>query len=783
MLGASSLTRYLNVQIDELIKTFLAGVCNETTLTPDCVEAHLPIALTDRIKTKAFGKELVSLSFTYRERRQFDRLRASLFVGTVLLGKKFLTGVERRGLLLPDRSLGPEFKQFLSQFEAELRDATDANLALLKQRLSTYLALYDFYDVLMPAQSAGATILENRPRIAIKSALALTHLYFLQQKLSFRLGIDLDEFFNEFQSPEDMASVVSMLVAAANENSVLDAFDFGPPFGAEIISDEIRSLMRYGIDSYVQHETTKLISLFGYGLVKSTKTLFQLRPPTREFEYAVRLGLIRGELGASNISVLISQEPVPVTSIFAAANLLVDAWAGHLSQLVDVGTPFERIRLKFPVAPKVYNEIIDATFLEDLEYRYQLSLDALLPMDHADEVQITKHLNLQTFHRMWQLLRLIGLVHVIVLTQHAESNPRAVLNSLVSVSTEEALVSLIKNMGFTEAQVVDFFDLVSADVRDLGYFDLQYRPILKIAQNILRLEGKLVETPPEIISVSGLILLSNILRNLQTSNQIRFKANAEAFVEIVARMIKTKFPKVTTNQRLQLGQKVTDVDIAILQDAVLYLIECKHSVPGAAVHEMRDMWEDIERGSEQLKLAEEILTDSSKRQSYLAGWFPGTRQADTLNLRIQPCILCSHREFSGLDYEGIPIRDFSSLSLLFGDGLVGMGTMSRNGKVTMYRHRIVGENGPTQLDLDDYLSVKSKYFAIWRPFMQTVTTHRTLAEGNITLETETFKFEMDLDQWLRHLDILGFARQPIEKHDVNLRAIFERGSDSDGESH
>lgn len=81
---------------------------------------------------------MVSLSFTYRERRQFDRLRASLFVGMVLLGKKFLTRGERQGLLLPDRNLRPEFKQFLSQIEAALRDVTDADLRLLKERLNTY---------------------------------------------------------------------------------------------------------------------------------------------------------------------------------------------------------------------------------------------------------------------------------------------------------------------------------------------------------------------------------------------------------------------------------------------------------------------------------------------------------------------------------------------------------------------------------------------------------------------------------------------------------------------
>jgi hypothetical protein len=259
------------MRIDEVLETFLAGICNETTLARERVEAQLPFALRDRIKTKAFLKESVSLSFTYRERRQFDRLRASLFVGTVLLGKKFVTRVERRGVLLPDQLLRPEFKQFLSQFEVELTDAADADLTLLKERLSTYVALYDFCNSLMPAQSAGATILQQRPRIAIKSALALTHLYFLQEKLGFRFGNDLIEFFKQFQSPEDMASVVSMLVAIANENSSLDAFDFGPPFGAEIISDDIRTVMRYGTDSYIQHETAKLISLFGYSLVKSTQ--------------------------------------------------------------------------------------------------------------------------------------------------------------------------------------------------------------------------------------------------------------------------------------------------------------------------------------------------------------------------------------------------------------------------------------------------------------------------------------------------------------------------------
>ena len=138
----------------------------------------------------------------------------------------------------------------------------------------------------------------------------------------------------------------------------------------------------------------------------------------------------------------------------------------------------------------------------------------------------------------------------------------------------------------------------------------------------------------------GLVLLSNILRNLQTSNQLRFRANADVFVETVAGMLRTKFAKVTENRRLKLDQKVTDVDVVLYEGSTLYLIECKHSVPEASTHEMRGIWEDIERASEQLVLATTILSEPEKRESYFAGWFPGTKVSDTAGVRIQPCILC-----------------------------------------------------------------------------------------------------------------------------------------------
>jgi hypothetical protein len=460
-----------------------------------------------------------------------------------------------------------------------------------------------------------------------------------------------------------------------------------------------------------------------------------------------------------------NQELPPSASIIFAARMFVDAVGEQIGRVV--ADPFERIPLNIPIMPKVYKEMIGMTFVEDIQYQEILSQDFLIPLAlEAEEFQLTEHLNVGTFYKIWQFFRLMAAIDVLVLWRYAEANPQAVLNSLVRVYKEEEIFSLIESLGFSSDQTAEFFQLISADVRDLGYFDIQYRPFLRIAANRFIRGEEVLESPAEMVGPPGLVLLSNILRNLQTSNRLRFRANAEAFVEIVARMLRTKFGKVKENRRLQLDRKVTDVDVVLYEGTTLYLIECKHSVPGASIHEMRDIWEDIERAAEQLAVAMTILNELQKRQDYLAGWFPGTKSDDTAGIRIQPCILCSHREFSGLEYKGIPVRDFSSLSLLFGDASVGMGSLDENGTVNMYRYKIIKEGGPTQADLDNYLSAEASYFKTYEPFMQPVTRIKSLADGDVRLATETFRLELELGQWIEHLDQLGFSKEAVERKEL-----------------
>jgi hypothetical protein len=188
--------------------------------------------------------------------------------------------------------------------------------------------------------------------------------------------------------------------------------------------------------------------------------------------------------------------------------------------------------------------------------------------------------------------------------------------------------------------------------------------------------------------------------------------------------------------------EATDIDLVVLEDKTLYLFECKHSLPPTGPHEIRDVWEDIEKGTNQLAIAMRILSDPVRRQSYLAGWFPGTKPQDTANLKLVPCVLCSDRIFSGLEHQGFPIRDFSSLQLLFQGGIVGMGGPVSEDEVVMMQYRVIRQKEMSGSDLADYCSPESTFFKMFKPFMSPVSRIQRL-EG-ITIAEETFVYQAEV---------------------------------------
>lgn len=307
-------------------------------------------------------------------------------------------------------------------------------------------------------------------------------------------------------------------------------------------------------------------------------------------------------------------------------------------------------------------------------------------------------------------------------------------------------------------------DLIAADVRRLGFYDMQYRPFLRVTPSTLRVGDEVKTTPPEIFHGSGIIVTSNVTANVQRAHGIRIKTNADAFVAVAEATLKGVFKDLRRNVPIKRGTERTDVDLMVLTERTLYLIECKHSLTPTGAHEFRDLWRDVNHGANQLKLALKILVD--RRQDYLAGLFPGTTKEQSAQLRMQPCVLCSHRVFSGLSIDGIPVRDFASLALICGDGIVGMGIEDESGHVVMQRYRLRANENATEEDFDEYLSDRNRFFEMFRPFMHEYDRLDRLFDGSVVLAQNTFVHYVSQEDWAAHLERIGAIAVSSERHPV-----------------
>lgn len=758
----------LEEQVSEAIRS-LAPV---NPLTREVVVGSEKVSCLLDWSPKRVSRAILNAAKRFRDREQFGKFRASLLLGIARFGDEFLLNAERAGTLLDRNPKDDRFSDFLAGFALEAANSKHSDWTMLRDRLMSYRA----YAAMSNAIDAGgddiSSFLSGRPRRSLRMVLVVTALAFLREYFGFDIPSEFSDLVDELGPPEEISSIASLLVVLASEYYPLDSLDFAFPSGG-VESSEIRRLMVHGKAMVQRFEIAKYISLFRYSLeeVSSHGGIFYLRPPFPDFEYALRLGYIRSTLnaGMARPDVAAKRKGFAL-SLQDAAERFADRFRDRLGEIKDPGTERRRLRINFPVLPELYATIKDSAFYEDFLSSEQDSQDFLVPLQRISrkDVRLTGNLDLDTFHGMWRYLRFLGLVDIALLRTHGATDPVILLNSLVRTAHYESTLEFLMGLGVSREQAEEFFGLVSADVKNLGYLDLQYRPFLRIAQTAI--PGTSHRTQPETIHLPTLVCTSNVARNLQSANKIRLDFNARVFADAVVQTLRSRFKNVLANRPVK-GKSATDIDVLVLEGETLYLFECKHSLPPTGPHEIRDIWEEIEAGSRQLEVAIEVLENSERRQSYLAGWFPGIRLRDTSNLKVVGCVLCSHRLFSGIQYKGFPIRDFGSLSLLCGDGIIGMGEMVEGPAVLLRQFRILRGSVISASDLDNYLSQTSTFFDAFRPFMHSVTRIEKLTA--VTIAKETYGYQLDLDEWVLHMETLGCAREPDRKQE------FDRGSSGD----
>jgi hypothetical protein len=746
--------------VEEQLSKLIRILARENPLTPRVIRESEITGLIARFGRKRLVRATLVAVKNLRTRRQYGKLRAALLLGVTCFGDEFLIMAEREGALLADGQSTESFRRFLEGLKKETDASGEGEWRILRRRLDTYVAYQELMTALAADDDGPTRLLNERPRQFVKMAMAMAALAFLRVHLEFEIPEQYSKLLDELGEPEEIASIASALVAAANEYSPLDSLDFALPGLGDLSLPELRRLMLHGKSRVEQFEIGKYISLFRYELdsVSTARSMFCVRPTSPEFEYSMRLGYIRAvtNVGIARVDVA-ARGQAGALSMGKAAERFAQKFKGTLAEIKDSESDWRRLRLNFPGIPKLYETLKNTVFYEDLISDEQLSRDFLIPLRYMreTEIKVTEHLNLETFHGIWRYVQFVGLVDSALLRDYGKADPKVLMNSLVRVIGAGSMTALLQGLGISEEQAKEFLDAISIDVeRPSGFLDLQYRPALRIAPTWIRNEKRMTER--EIVYLPALVITSNVARNVQSANRFRVELNAKSFVETTAHSLRERFARVETNKPVKGQVGATDIDVVVLEGDGLYLFECKHSLPPTGPHEMRDIWEEIEAGVRQLAVANQILADSVRRQSYLTGWFPGTRKEDTIGLKIYRCVLCSHRVFSGLEYKGVPIRDFSSLSRLCEGGIVGMGAGVADEEVILHQYRIIRDDTLSSEDLKDYLSPMPTFFKMFQPFMHPVSRMERL--GAVTISKETFVYEVELEQWEEHLESLGCTR-------------------------
>lgn len=478
----------------------------------------------------------------YRDIRHWGKFRRALILGAVVWGHPFTVALEQAALLLPGQEQHQEFSTCLRDLARQIAGARVAGLSHFADRVRTYRVFDEFSASVAERGQEAKRLLVERPFRFGRTLIAFTNLHFLREQFLFDVGEEFQHIFGEHGSPEHLAEAASTLIALANEQQPLESIDFTFPLSGIEVSDDFISLLRYGAALQSVRETGKMISILSYELVRERATrprVYRLQPAHPEIEYALRLGFIRGEIGRTVSGLNVSRhESEPPISMLAGAEDLLNRLP-QVAELKDPDTPYRRVRLQAPLIPQLYDTLSRIRFYEDALHEDRLGQELELPMRIVDagSWEIVPGLDLETFHKTWRTLTFLALLDVVAIRRH-QSDPVIVYNSLMRAHTEDRFVELLHVAGVDPDRVPVFLDLIAADVKRLGFYDMQYRPFLRVGSSTLRVGNDVKTAPPEIFHASGVIVTSNVTVNVQRAHGLRIKTNADAFVAIAEATLK-----------------------------------------------------------------------------------------------------------------------------------------------------------------------------------------------------------------------------------------------------
>jgi len=372
-----------------------------------------------------------------------------------------------------------------------------------------------------------------------------------------------------------------------------------------------------------------------------------------DIERSIRLGYIQGQN-----QVAIRARHVNGTSPALAVRDFIEKGfeRGAFDRFVElVDFPVRRFRLFLPTAPQLFQMFrTDELFRDELESL--LVIDADVYGDHDPNEQIAPHVTMMDLLKVQRYFNFISCLYQRKLETVSEEADQAYLTftSTIPVVPHDGFFEQMQLIFDDEAKSRAIIDLLALKW-DAPHLDLQYTPLVDL--------GSYYVIAPHVLAAS------NLARNVTVSNKLRSfaLASGDPMMKAVIEAFASAGFKVRSDFKIRAGGKSVELDIVAWRENALFLFECKNAYHPCSPHEMRNSFDAIREGRDQLDVRRELFRQPHHQASLFAklGWdVPPTDQVHT-------GIIIANRIFHGARFNGHPVRQAHELINVLRSGTIG----------------------------------------------------------------------------------------------------------------
>ena len=331
---------------------------------------------------------------------------------------------------------------------------------------------------------------------------------------------------------------------------------------------------------------------------------------------------------------------------------------GAFEGLIElVEHPVQRFRLVLPSAPELFSIFSDDAMFRDeiagLLFLYVNNFGSLedLITDVNEHVTSTDILKFQRYFAFLSLLYQKRLARV---EDEVERMFLTFTSTVLVIPHKDLFLQL--NMIFkSEAKVQALIDLFKMTVRP-EHLDLQYRPLIDIGEHY--------------VIAPHLLAASNLVRNAIVSNRLRHIAigAVDPMVKEVVDALKQANFEVESDVELRAGGQDLELDVVARRDGHLFFFECKNAYHPCSVHEMRNSYDHLKDGRDQLDKRRLIFLDPTHQNILFRklNWAVGPAAG------LHTGIIIANRVFHGAVLNGHPVRQAHELiNVLLSGKIVG----------------------------------------------------------------------------------------------------------------